>query len=141
MMKKLILFLILFSGFQGFAQQQAPLPAHKVIMQMSSSDTLVHKGLINQLNALKEHWGEDVVIEVLLHGPGVDMVVRDRATLVKAISLSREKGVRFIVCENTLKQRKIEKDKLILGLDFVAFGQVHLISRQEERWSYIKVGF
>jgi len=78
---------------------------------------------------------------VLLLGPGVDMVVRDRATQVKAISLSREKGVRFIVCENTLKQRKIEKDKLILGLDFVAFGQVHLITRQEEGWSYIKVGF
>jgi intracellular sulfur oxidation DsrE/DsrF family protein len=141
MMKKLILFLILFSGFQGFAQQQAPLPAHKVIMQMSSSDTLVHKGLINQLNALKEYWGAEVAIEVLLLGPGVDMVVRDRATQVKAISLSREKGVRFIVCENTLKQRKIEKDKLILGLDFVAFGQVHLITRQEEGWSYIKVGF
>jgi len=140
-MKKLILFLILFSGFQGFAQQQAPLPAHKVIMQMSSSDTLVHKGLINQLNALKEYWGAEVAIEVLLLGPGVDMVVRDRATQVKAISLSREKGVRFIVCENTLKQRKIEKDKLILGLDFVAFGQVHLITRQEEGWSYIKVGF
>ena len=140
-MKKLILFLILFSGFQGFAQQQAPLPAHKVIMQMSSSDTLVHKGLINQLNALKEYWGAEVAIEVLLHGPGVDMVVREKATQGKAISQSREKGVLFIVCENSLKQRKIEKDKLIAGLDFVAFGQVHLITRQEEGWSYIKVGF
>lgn len=140
-MKKLILLLILFSGFQGYAQQQTTSPAHKVIIQMTSSDTLVHKGLINQLSALKEHWGADVAIEVLLHGPGVDMVIQQKATQVKAISLSREKGVRFIVCENTLKQRKIEKDKLIEGLDFVAYGQVHIITRQEEGWSYIKVGF
>lgn len=140
-MKKLFILLVVLVGFTGLAQTSGQTAKHRVVMQMTSADTLVHKGLFNQLNALKEHWGDEVTIEVLLHGPGVDMVVREKATQLKAIVQSREKGVHFIVCENTLRQRKIEKEKLIGDLDYVAFGQVHLITRQEEGWSYIKVGF
>lgn len=140
-MNKLFLLLLILAGFAVRAQSHSQGAQHRVVMQMSSSDTLVHKGLFNQLTALKEHWGAEVDIEVLLHGPGVDMVVREKATQLKAIAQASKNGVRFIVCENTLRQRKIEKEELVVGLDFVPFGQVHLITRQEQGWSYIKVGF
>jgi intracellular sulfur oxidation DsrE/DsrF family protein len=140
-MKNIFFLLFILAGFTGIAQAQEQTVKHRVVMQMSSADTLVHKGLFNQLNALKEYWGDEVSIEVLLHGPGVDLVIRDKATQLNAIASSRQKGVHFIVCENTLKQRKIEKEKLIEDMDYGAFGQVHLVTRQEEGWSYIKVGF
>ena len=51
---------------------------HRVIMQISSADTLEHKGLINNLKHLKEGWGDSVEIEVVIHGPRIDLVTKGK---------------------------------------------------------------
>lgn len=143
-MKNLILSGILFCmliSMPAFSQGVAKPPAHRVVMQMTSSDTLVHKSLINQLNALREYWQDDVAIEVVMHGPGVDMALSKKTTQQSGIEQMKAGGVKFIVCENTLRLRKINKEDLLPGLEYVPYGQVHIITRQEKGWSYIKVGF
>jgi len=45
------------------------------------------------------------------------------------------------VCENTLKQRKIDKSEILPEASFVPVGIAELVLKQEEGWAYIKAGF
>jgi intracellular sulfur oxidation DsrE/DsrF family protein len=138
-MKKIILlFLLMFSA--GIVSAQSD-PKHKVIMQLTQNDPAAHKGLMNQLTALKEAWGDSVVIEVLAHGPGVECFMTEKATQTEAIQKLKAVGIHFVICENTLKQKAITKDQLLAGLEFVKFGLVEVITKQEQGWTYLKAGF
>ena len=122
-------------GYNTMAQQ------HKVVMHMSSSDSAVWKGLMNNLKHMREGWGDNVQIEVVTHGPGVVMMIRDKTTQSAMISHFRKMGIHFYVCENTLREKKIDKSTLVADAEFVPMGLGEIILKQEQGWSYIKVGF
>lgn len=123
------------------AAQQGPSAApHKIIMQMTSGDTAVFKGLIKQLNNLENGWGDSVDIEVVCHGPGLDFLRTDKNSRVPQVAALQNKGVRFVVCENTLIERKINRDLLMPNMEFVRMGIAEVVTRQEGGWSYIKAG-
>lgn len=113
---------------------------HKVVIQLSSEDTLVHKSLLRQLNNILTA-APGSKIEVVCHGPGINMLVTDKTTVHSKIEEMKIKGVLFMACENTLRERNISKDKIIPGAGFVPSALVEIITRQEEGWSYIKSGF
>jgi hypothetical protein len=51
-------------------------------------------------------------------------------------------GVRFLICENTLKNRKISKDVFISEIvEYIPAGIAEIVEKQEQGWSYIKGGF
>ncbi len=113
---------------------------HKVVIQLSSEDTLVHKSLLRQLNNILTA-APGSKIEVVCHGPGINMLVTDKTTVHSKIEEMKIKGVLFMACENTLRERNISKDKIIPEAGFVPSALVEIITRQEEGWSYIKSGF
>ncbi len=108
---------------------------------MSSADTLVWKGLMNNLKHLKEGWGNTVEVEVVTHGPGVEMMMKEKSTQAANISHYRSMGIHFYVCENTLREKKIDKQRIIEAGEFVPMGIGEIVMKQEQGWSYIKVGF
>lgn len=114
---------------------------HKVIMQLTSNDTLAHKALMNQLKNLRDVWGDSAVIEVLIQGPGLDLLLQSKSTQPDNIAKLRKEGIHFVVCEHSMKQRKIVKEDLLPDLEFVKYGLVEIITRQEKGWSYLKAGF
>jgi len=114
---------------------------HRVVVQLASADTLVHKSLINQLGNLKEVWGDTVQVEVVVHGPGLDFLMGSRSTQKEGIQRLSNSGINFVACEFTLKQRKVEKTEIMPVSGFTPYGLVEIIRRQEEGWSYIKAGF
>ena len=130
---------MLFSAFGVQAQTQVP--QHKIVMQLSSSDTLVWKGLMNNLKNMKAGWGDSVVIEVVAHGPGIELLNRSKTTQAQNISKFKAMGIRFFACENTMREKGIPKDALITDAEFVRMGIGHIVLRQENGWSYIKTGF
>jgi intracellular sulfur oxidation DsrE/DsrF family protein len=138
MLYRLILLVTIVFGTQLNAQENAP---HKIVMQLTSSDTLVHKGLLKQLNNLKAGWGDSVAIEVVCHGPGIEFLMKEKSNKVNQINSMMSKNVRFVACENTLKAKKIEKNQLMLNLDYVVMGIAEIVEKQEQGWSYIKAGF
>ena len=113
---------------------------HRVVMQLSSGDSVVHKGLINNLRNLKAGWGDSVLVEVVVHGPGIDFVHKDRSTQQKAIQEMIDKGIEFVVCRNTMTQKNVPSDKLLPRIGIVPMGVGEIIMKQEQGWSYIKVG-
>lgn len=114
---------------------------HQVVMQLSSNDTLVWKGLMNNLRNLKAGWGDSVQIEVVAHGPGVEMLMTAKTTQLEKIRQFKSMGIQFVVCENTLRERNIPKESIIPESGFVKMGVGEIIMKQEKGWTYIKTGF
>ncbi len=114
---------------------------HRIIMQLSSNDTLVWKGLVNNLKHLKAGWADSVVIEVVAHGPGIDFLVKGKTTQQEKIRHFKDMGIRFIACENTKTERKVARESIIAEAGFVKMGIGEIVRKQEEGWSYIKAGY
>lgn len=139
-MKKILVFSILLMLI-GPVKAQEKLPRHRVVFQMTSSTIEEQKGLINNVNNLLNLWKEDVVIHVVIHGPGISLVLSEKTTLQSELYLLVEKGVVFQVCENTLKQKGIAKEAIIDKMQYVPSGIAEIIQKQEQGWSYIKSNF
>lgn len=114
---------------------------HKVIMQLSSNDTLVWKGLMNNLKHLKAGWGDSLIIEIVAHGPGIEMLMHHKTTQHQNILKFVEQGIVFMACENTMKEKNISKEQIIPEAQYVKMGLGEIILKQEQGWSYIKAGF
>lgn len=124
-----------------FAQGKTPSDkVHRIVFHLATDDTTVHRGLMKQLNNILIA-APDSKIEVVAHGPGITMLMRDSTLVLEKIQLFKAKGVIFYVCENTLRDKGISKDRIIAEAGFVPSALIEIVTRQEEGWSYIKAGF
>ena len=113
---------------------------HKVVVQLSTNDVAQWNFLMNNLKFLKAAWGEQVAIEVVAYGPGVDMLMTNSVQKEKIADFKKQ-GVNFVVCENTMKVRSIAKEDIIHEAGFVPSGVGELVLKQEQGWSYFKAGY
>ncbi len=112
----------------------------KIVFQLTSNDSLVHKAVIRQFkNILKED--PTVKLAVVCHGPGIEMLMKEKTVVYPSIQELSKKGVEFVACENTMVEKKMEKIQLVDGLKYVKAGIIEVAKRQQEGWSYIKAGF
>ncbi|MCB0819290.1 MAG: DsrE family protein [Bacteroidetes bacterium] len=140
-MKNFLLVLLLFPAVL-FGQKADPsVYPHKIVMQLTSSDPEVHKGLMKQISNLTQGWKDSVFIEVVCHGPGIQMLMSGKSTQAESIKKYHGSTVRFVACENTLKAKQIPVEEIIPGLDFVMMGIAEIVMKQEQGWSYIKAGY
>jgi intracellular sulfur oxidation DsrE/DsrF family protein len=127
--------LLLFSSLQA---QNTP---HKIIFQLVSGDSLVHKSFFKQLYHIKEGWGDSVSIRVVMHGPAIDIARKSMSKYKSKLEDNLAKGIVFVVCENSMKERKVEKSDIFENMTFVKMGIGEIVTKQEQGWSYIKAGF
>ncbi|AEI52192.1 DsrE family protein [Runella slithyformis] len=113
---------------------------HRIVFHLATSDTLAQKALVKQVANVLEYWNT-AKIEVVVHNNGINFMKQDEARFAKEIAALKQRGVVFAVCENTMKQRKIEKSQILPSAVFVPVGLAEIVLRQEEGWSYIKAGF
>lgn len=138
-MKKLIPFLILFFTLT-ISTFYAQGKDHKVVFQFTLADSMQQKAFSNQLKNLRKHW-PDAMIEVVAYNQGIDFLMTKRTRHHDIISDLKSKGVRFVVCQNTMNQRNIKADELIPEAEIVPAGIAEIVEKQEQGWSYIKGGF
>lgn len=140
MMKKLLLLLLFAVPMMGTLSAQDVPPKHRIVMQLVSGDTLVHKGLMRQLRNMLEA-APTLQMEVVCHGPGMDLLMSDRSIVADKVKQFSERGIVFLACENTMKERNLDRAKVLPEAGFVQAGIIHIVERQEQGWSYIKAGF
>lgn len=92
------------------------------------------KNIANILAAVKDK----VEIEVVAHGGGISLVVKDQTKNAEEIEKLIKKGIRFVACENTMKDKSIKHQDLLPGVSTVPSGAVEIILKQQEGWSYFK---
>lgn len=137
-MRTLLLGLALCAGMT--LQAQDGTRQHRIVIQLSSGDTLVHKNLMKQFRNMLEA-APTAKIEVVCHGPGMDMLMSDRSVVGGKVKEFAAKGVAFTACDNTIRERQLDPAKVLAEAGHVKAGIIHIVERQEDGWSYIKAGF
>lgn len=115
----------------------------EVVYHIDDAESQGIKGLRNIRNHLDV--APQTKIIVVTHANGVDIMmdgVKDKkngieyAPLVGAL---KSRGVRFEVCEITLKNRNLKKDQFILDADFTPSGVARIADLQyQNHFAYIK---
>ncbi len=131
-----VLTIVSFTPLKTFAQNTP----HKLVVQMVDNNPKVQNGLIKQLNNLKNGYGEEITIEVVCHGPGLDLLHKERSGYREELLALKERGIIFVACENTLKGRDIPREAIMEEFDFVPMGIGEVMEKQEQGWSYVKGG-
>jgi intracellular sulfur oxidation DsrE/DsrF family protein len=94
-------------------------------------------GLKNVTNLLKE--APDTQVEVVCHGAGIGLVEKARTDHAEAVEALIEKGVEFVACENTMRQKSIRKEDLLPGVGTVPSGAVEVVRKQQsDGFAYFK---
>jgi intracellular sulfur oxidation DsrE/DsrF family protein len=94
-------------------------------------------GLKNIANVLKASPGAQV--EVVCHGPGIVLVEKARGAHAEEVAALIRQGVRFVACENTMRQKSIRKEDLLAGVGTVPSGTVEVIRKQQkDGFAYFK---
>lgn len=113
--------------------------SYKVVVQLSSEEVAVHKAMIKQLNNAMDAL-DQLEIEVVVHGLGIGFLLPS-SPVINSIEKLHKSGVTFLVCRNTLNDKKLERSDLFPGTNVIPSGVAHVIVRQAEGWSYLKTGF
>ena len=144
-MKKILHLLftaLLLLGFGSLAAAQSSGPT-KVVYHIDDAESQGIKGLRNIRNHLDV--APQTKIIVVTHANGVDLLMdgaKDKKNPVQyapLVSALKSRGVRFEVCEITLKNRNLKKDQFTLDTDFTPSGVVRVADLQHQnRFAYIK---
>lgn len=114
-------------------------PEHKIIFQLTSGDSTAHKQLMKQFNNILSV-SPTTKIEVVCHGGGLDMLVKGKTIVEEKIKSLSDRGVQFMACEFSIKERKVDRGLIISQAGYVPAGIIEVVSKQEKGWSYIKAG-
>jgi intracellular sulfur oxidation DsrE/DsrF family protein len=113
----------------------------KVVYHFDSGLEQATKGLRNINNHLEVDPKAKIV--AVTHADGVDFLMegaKDRFGPFDArVQDLIARGVKFQVCDITLRNRKLKKDQFILGVEFVPSGVVQMTHlQQKEGYAYLK---
>ena len=144
-MNKLILLSVISVFFMGniLAQTTPSVPnlkKYKIVIQLTNGDTAVHRATVKQIfNALAA--APNSKIEVVCHNNGISFLQTAKTFQGDKIKELKSKGVVFVACENTLRERKIDKTEIVPEAGFVPAGIIEVVDKQTKGWSYLKAGF
>lgn len=133
-MKKTLL-LTLFVALISFASNAQ---THKVVVQLNTSDTLVWHGALKNISNLQTALGSNTQIELVAHGSGIGILIDGKTTQKAKIAELAASGVMFKACENTIRERKIDRATILIQAGTVPSGVAEVVLKQEAGWSYLK---
>jgi uncharacterized protein len=134
-MKKLFFVVLFLSALSSYAQEST-----KVILQLQTADTLVHKSTVLQINNIKKEF-PDAEVELVCHGPGLDFLLKDKSRYANRLDKLKLKDVSVVGCEFTMGQRNVKKEDLVSFAKTVPFAIAEIIRKQQDGWLYVKLGF
>ena len=119
----------------------ATLAQDAVVYHIDDTSAQALKGLRN----IRNHMDVDPTakITVVTHAFGVDFLMegmkdRNESPFAATVAGLTARGVKFEVCEITLKNRNLKKEQFIQEADFTPSGVVRLAKLQKQGNAYIK---
>ncbi|NQX43394.1 hypothetical protein SAMN05421820_11728 [Pedobacter steynii] len=142
-----ILCIFLFSAFlkpamaqdkSVFTGAKATMKHYKALYVLNSGEEKKINGTLRNIkNALEDpRLKGKLELELIVFGDGV-AVYHKNSSYEPALKLLQSKGVILAQCENTLKERKIEKSELFDFISFVPSGNGEIIIRQQQGWAVV----
>lgn len=122
----------------GFTGAKATMKHYKALYVLNSGEEKKINGTLRNIkNALEDpRLKGKLELELIVFGDGV-AVYHKNSSYEPALKLLQSKGVILAQCENTLKERKIEKSELFDFISFVPSGNGEIIIRQQQGWAVV----
>ncbi|WP_170608734.1 DsrE family protein [Ruegeria arenilitoris] len=119
---------------------------HYVAIHVNENDPGVMNMALNNAANVNKYYGEqgdNVVIELVAYGPGLNMLIPDKSPVADRIStMSLEiENLSFAACGNTHRKmsKKAGKDVVLMDeASVVPSGVVRLIELQEQGYAYVR---
>lgn len=128
-----LLIAILVSG-----QVRSQVKDYKVVFDVTSKDTNVHKAVIRWCNEITSAYPE-AKLEVVYYGQSLEMITQGKSVVSNDVArLINDRNVSFRVCATAMKRWNIDKSQLIPGVATVPDGIYEILQRQREGYGYIK---
>ncbi len=113
-------------------------PRQRIVLQVSDNDPVKwNLALNNARNAQSDVGKQNIDIEIVAYGPGINMLKME-ATTANRVSDAIKSGISIVACENTMTAQKINKDDMNASISYVPAGVIQLMKRQQEGWAYIR---
>jgi intracellular sulfur oxidation DsrE/DsrF family protein len=149
-MKKLLLTMLVLTtlyfaqGVQAQAMQKqfngatANLKHYKALYVINSNDTKKITGTLRNIsNALEDpRLKGKLEVELIAFGDGV-AVYEKSGTFESSLKSLQEKGVLLAECENTVRERHIDKNDLFPFISYVPSGNGEIIIRHYQGWAVV----
>lgn len=112
---------------------------YNALYVINESDENKIKAIIRNVgNALEDpRLKGKLQVELLAFGGGVEMFKKDNSYELLLTTL-KDKGVIMVMCENTLKEKKISKSELFDFVNYTPSANGEIILRQYEGWAVVK---
>jgi uncharacterized protein len=123
---------------------------HRIAIQVDQNDPAVMNLALNNAENIIEYYrdkGEDVDVEIVAYGPGLNMLrddtspVKDRIARIASTDVTFPSKIAFSACNNTLQgmeKREGHAITIIPQAKMVPAGVVRLSELEEQGWSYIR---
>ena len=120
-----------------FAQQRQ----HRIVFDYTKGDTASFAMMMRQAKNILNATG-NAQLEIVCHGPGLDMLMKEKTTVRAEIEDLHEKfNVVFAACEATMRRLGVDKSQLLPNIVTVPLANLEFSLKQQEGWSYIKAGW
>lgn len=112
---------------------------HRVVVEQTTGGAAAYSSTLKNIeNMIKAFGAEPVDVEIVCHGPGIDLVFSHDNQLATRIRALQKQGVKFAACANTLKSRNIKPDRIFSFVTVVDAGTAEVVRKQEAGWAYLK---
>ena len=120
--------------------------SHRLILQVNTNEPAVMNLALNNAANAEQHYksiGEEVQIEIVAFGPGLNMLRDDTSPVKERIKSLAEtsRSISFSACDNTRANMSRAEQKeipLISQATVVSSGVVRVMELQEQGWSYVR---
>ncbi len=121
-----------------FIGAEAKLDSYKALYIINSSDDKRVKGALRNINnALEDpRLKGKLEVELIVFSDGVEIYKKGSA-YEETLKKLKAKGVVLAQCENTLRERKIDKSGLYPFISYVPTGNGEIILRHYEGWAIV----
>jgi uncharacterized protein len=125
---------------RGVGGAQAEGAVKAVVHVNFAQSTHQAQGLKNVENILKTAADQGITaeIEVVCHADGIRLVHRVQTELATEVASLTAQGVRFVACQNTMRQRSMTEADLLPNVGMVPSGAFEVVRKQQDGFAYFK---
>lgn len=111
---------------------------YKAVIQVSDNDSAKWNLALNNAKNLQKDLGkENLELEIVAYGPGINMMKFD-SEVANRLSEASESGIAILACGNTMKNQKLGPTDLHSSAKVIPAGVVHIVKREKDGWAYLR---
>jgi intracellular sulfur oxidation DsrE/DsrF family protein len=110
----------------------------KMVIQVSDNDPGKWNLALNNAKNVQKDLGKDnVELEIVAYGPGINMLKAD-SEVANRVSDAVDAGVQVVACQNTMHGMKLTRDDMNAKVGYVPAGVVEIMKRQQQGYAYLR---